>query len=253
MRVGLYKPWVASIDEGWTRFLLERYAFPFESLSNEKVRDGSFRGKVDVVLLPSVEPDVIARGEPESEERRRFWEPLPPPYAGGLGKEGGDRLKKWVEDGGTLVALDESAEYAIGLFGLPVRNVLTRVPRERFNCPGSLLRLRFDTSHPLAWGLAAEEAAYFADSPAFETRPPDARFERRVVAAWPDDEKDILASGYLLGGALLEKRAAVVDLKVGKGRVVLIGFRPQHRAQPHRTFKLLWNSLFLAGLEETRL
>jgi glutamine amidotransferase-like uncharacterized protein len=116
-----------------------------------------------------------------------------------------------------------------------------------------MLNIRMDTTHPLSYGMQAEEVAYFADSPAFQTNPPDARIERRVVASYPSDAEDILASGYLKGGEKLEGRAAVVEYGVGKGKVVLIGFRPQHRAQPHRTFKLLWNALYLGALEETEL
>ena len=253
VRVGLYKPWVASMDEGWTRYLLERYGFAYENLSNEQLRDGSFRKAVDVVLLPDVAADILERGEPGSAQARRTTTPLPPPYAGGIGREGGDRLRRWVEEGGTLVALDSAAQYAIDLLELPVRDVLDGVPEEDFNAPGSLLRLHLDTGHPLGYGLAAEEAAYFADSPAFETSVPDARLERRVVARYPDDAADLLVSGYVAGGELLERRAAVVELRVGKGRVVLIGFRPQHRAQTHRTFKLLWNALYLATARETQL
>jgi hypothetical protein len=249
-RIGLFKPWVANIDEGWTRFLLENYRFPFENLDNEALRKGTFRGKVDVILLPSEGADILEKGEPASEELRRFWDPLPPPYAGGIGTEGGDKLKKWVEEGGTLVALDESADYAIKLLGLPVRNILDKVTDKDFHAPGSMLRIRLDPEHPLSHGLQTEEAAYFADSPAFQTSPPDARFSRRVVASYPESAEDILISGYLKGGERLEKRAAVVDIRVGKGRVILIGFRAQHRAQPHRTFKLLWNALYLAGMEE---
>jgi len=253
VKVGLYKPWVASMDEGWTRFLLEKYGFAFENLDNAEMADGSYKGKVNVILLPSVDKDVLEKGEPGSAEARRFWQPLPPPYAGGIGPEGGEKLKKWVEEGGTLVALDESAEYVINLLGLPVSNVLDKVSREQFNVPGSMLRILLDPEHPLSYGLHREEAAYFADSPAFQTSPTDSRFERRVVATYPENEKDILLSGYLKGGDRLEKRAAVVEYKMGKGRIVLIGFRPQHRAQPHRTFKLLWNALYLAGLEEMEL
>ena len=116
-----------------------------------------------------------------------------------------------------------------------------------------MLRILMDTGHPLSYGMSAEEVAYFADSPAFQTSPPDARISRRVVATYPEDAEDILVSGYLKGGDKLEKKAAVVEYQVGKGRIVLIGFRPQHRAQPHRTFKLLWNALYLAGLEEAGL
>ncbi|MFL6192939.1 MAG: M14 family zinc carboxypeptidase [Thermoanaerobaculia bacterium] len=253
IRVGLYKPWVASIDEGWTRFLLERYGFAFENLSNEQMKDGAYAGKLNAILLPAVDPAILDKGEPASAEGRRFWEPLPPPYAGGIGTAGGEKLRKWVQDGGTLVALDESTGYVIDLFGLPVRNVLDRVSEEQFHAPGSMLNIRLDTSHPLSYGLQAEEVAYFADSPAFQTNPTDARMERRVVASYPSDSEDILASGYLKGGEKLEGKAAVVEYGIGKGKVVLIGFRPQHRAQPNRTFKLLWNALYLGALEETEL
>ncbi len=253
VRVGLYKPWVASMDEGWTRFVLERYGFPLESLENKEVKDGSFRPKVDVVVIPDVAKDILEKGEPSAAERRRFVRPLPPAYAGGLGDDGGKHLKDWVEQGGTLVVLDSAAEYALDLFSLPARNVLAGVPDEAFNAPGSLVRIRLDPTHPMAYGLEDEEAAYFAGSPAFDTVPTDARLSRRLVATYPADARDILVSGYLKGGERLERRAAIVDYGVGKGRVVLIGFRPQHRAQTTRTMKLFFNALYLGKLEETTL
>jgi len=242
-RVGLYKPWVASIDEGWTRWLLERYEFPLANLVNQELKEGTFKDKVDVLVLPDVGASIIKEGKP-SGERARFFSPLPPEYAGGLGKEGGEHIKQWVEQGGTVVALDSSTDYVIELFQLPVSNVLDRVRSDRFDSPGSMLRLLVDNRHPLAYGMRSVEAAYFADSRAFETRLPDARFDRRIVARYPEHDDEILVSGYLKGGELLERRAAVVDFTVGKGRVVLIGFRAQHRAQPHRTFKLFFNALY---------
>ncbi|HEX5759110.1 MAG TPA: M14 metallopeptidase family protein [Thermoanaerobaculia bacterium] len=253
VRVGLYKPWVASMDEGWTRFLLERYGFPLESLDNAELRKGTFRGKVDVLLLPDVGKDLVEKGEPSAPEARRFWEPLPPPYAGGLGEEGSKQIKRWVEEGGTLVALDSAVEYALDLFALPARDVLAKVAEEEFHAPGSTLRVRLDPTHPIAYGLAPEEAIYFSDSPALETSPTDARFTRRLVATYPADARDILLSGYLKGGEKLERRIALVDFTVGKGRVVLFAFRPQHRAQTVRTLKLLWNALYLGRLEEVEL
>jgi hypothetical protein len=267
-RVGLYKPWVASIDEGWTRWLLERYGFPMKSLANEEIRSGAFARDVDVLVFPAVDPDVLAVGHPTGETAARLWSPLPPPYAGGLDSEGpaatgsggkgaggsargGERIRAWVEAGGTVVALDESARYFIDLFGLPLTDVLAE-GGGGVEAPGSMLRVLVDTEHPLAYGLRPVEAAYFAESPAFQTVVPDARFDRRVVVRYPDDERDILMSGYLRGGAALEKRAAVVEVRVGKGRVVLIGFRPQHRAQTVRTFKLLFNALYRVGEAEER-
>ena len=258
-RVGLFKPWVASMDEGWTRFLLERYEFPHRNLANEDLRDGSFRDKVDVVLFPDVAKSILEKGEPEAPEARRLFSRLPPEYAGGIGSQGGDHLKKWVEAGGTVVALDSSTAYLIDLFGLPVRDAMAANGANGVGgvgggagveAPGTLLRLLIDNQHPLGFGMRSEEAGYFARSPAFRTYVPDARFERRVVARYPDHRDDIRISGYLAGAEHLERLAAVVEYGVGEGRVVLIGFRAQHRAQPHRTFKLLFNALQISGLTE---
>jgi hypothetical protein len=252
-RVGLYKPWVASMDEGWTRWLLERYEFPFANLSNEQIRDASFADRIDALLLPDVDPSVLESGKPGDPRAAARWSPLPPEYQGGLGLEGGQAIARWVRGGGTVVALNSATGYLIQLLELPVSNVLADVPGDRFSAPGTMLRILVDTTHPLAYGMRPEEAAYFAGSPAFRTRVPDARFDRQVIARYPGHRDDIPLSGYVRGVELLERRAAVVEVQVGKGRVVLIGFRPQHRAQPHRTFKLLFNALFLAGAEKTDL
>jgi len=241
------------MDEGWTRWLLERYEFPYLSLDNDDVREGSFRGKIDVLLFPDVEPAIIRRGEPDSPEARRWWTPLPPKYSGGLGPEGDEEIKKWVEKGGTVVALDTSTGYLIDLFQLPITNVLETVSPEDFSAPGTMLRVEVDTNQPLGYGLQPEEAAYFASSVAFQTSIPDARFVRHVIARYPQHRDDIPISGYIKGAELLERRAAVVEYEVGKGHVVLIGFQPQHRAQTVRTFKLLFNALYLSGLSDEEL
>jgi len=249
-RVGLFKPWVASMDEGWTRFLLERYEFPHVSLSNQDIRSGSFAKKIDVLLLPDVSKSIIEEGKPTSDDAHRAFVPLPGDYAGGIETEGKDKIKEWVRNGGTLVALDSSTEFAIDLFDLPVRNALEDV---KVSAPGTHLRILVDILHPLGYGMRPQEAAYFAGSPAFRTSIPDARFDRRVVARYPNHRDDIAISGYIDGAEHLERTAAAVEYTVAKGRVVLIGFRVQHRAQTHSTFKLLFNALLLGGLEETNL
>jgi hypothetical protein len=263
-RIGLFKPWVASMDEGWTRWVLEHYEFPMVNLSNQQIRTGEFIDNVDVLLFPDLVPSIISEGDPGESYWGRFV-PLPPDYSGGIDEwkdedddeagtntkadaekrtAGGKRIEEWVEAGGTVVAIDSSTEYFIELFDLPVENTLQDVKRSEFLCPGSTLRVEVDTTHPLGWGMRAQDAIYFASSPAFKTSVPDPRFDRTVVARYPDHERDILLSGYLEGGELLERRAAVVEYTVGEGRVVLIGFRAQHRGQPLRTFKLLFNALY---------
>jgi hypothetical protein len=240
------------MDEGWTRFVLESYEFDYSSLANGDFTADELAQRVDVVLLPDVERSILEKGEPADPETKRFWSELPPEYRGGIDVEGGEALRGWVEEGGTLVALDSSTEYVIHLFGLPVANVLAEAGGD-FAAPGTMLRLLVDTDHPLGYGLRAEEAGYFAGSPAFRTGLPHGKIDRRVVARYPDHRDDIPVSGYIKGAERLERRAAVVELTYGAGKIVLIGFRAQHRAQPHRTFKLLFNALYWGLLERVTL
>ena len=157
-RIGLYKPWVASMDEGWTRFVLENYEFDYANLDNDDFDAAKLRRLVDVVLLPDVDKSILESGEPADPQRRRFWSEFPPEYQGGIGPDGGAALRDWVERGGTLVALDSSTDYVIDLFELPVVNVLADGSSDEFAAPGTMLRLLIDTDHPLGYGLRAEEA-----------------------------------------------------------------------------------------------
>jgi hypothetical protein len=174
----------------------------------------------------------------------RYVPEQPVEYRGGLEKEGAAALRDFVKAGGTLVAMGGATEYAIDELGLPVRNALGRARSDEFLVPGALLRVRVDGSHPVTRGLPAEVAVFQDKAIAFETTLPGAEMERWVLASYPDDRRDILLSGFLQGEDRLERRAAAVALTSGKGKVVLLGFRPQHRAQTPGTFPFLFNALW---------
>ena len=245
-RVGLYKPWVASMDEGWTRFLLERYGFAPVSLDNAAVRAGKLGSRFDVIVLPDVDKEVIATGKPKREEGESAYFPEPrPEYAGGLGKEGAAALREFVDGGGTLVALASASEYLAAELALPVRNPLAKAKADEFLCPGSLVRIDVAAAHPVTFGLPPSLPA-FVDGPlAFQTSIPGAELTRTVLAAYPAEARDVLVSGWIRGEEKLARNAAAVALTYGKGngRVVLLGFRAQHRAQTPVTFPFLFNSL----------
>jgi hypothetical protein len=243
-RVGLYKPWAASMDEGWTRFLLEQYGFEPKTLDNKAVRAGALRASFDVIVLPDVPREVIASGKPKREEgEMRYFAELPPEYAGGLDKEGSGALRQFVEQGGTLVAFSAACDYVLEEFNLPVRNALARVRPDEFGVPGSLLRVEVDPS-PLTYGLPATVPVFQDKAIAFDTALPGAEMDRFVLATYPAAERDILLSGWANGIDRLEKRAAAVATTFGKGRLVLLGFRPQHRAQTPATFPFVFNALY---------
>jgi hypothetical protein len=242
-RVGLYKPWAASMDEGWTRFVLEQYGFEPKTLDNKTVRAGKLDAAHDVIVLPDVSKETIATGKPRRDEgAMRYFPELPAEYAGGLDKEGAAALKSFVENGGTLVALSSATEYVIDELALPVRNGLARA--EGFAIAGSILRAEVAPGHPVTDGLPAEVAVFQDEALAFETVLPGPGMERRVLATYPSDHRDVLLSGWMRGEEAIRRKAAAVALTYGKGKIVLLGFRAQHRAQTPGTFPFLFGALY---------
>jgi hypothetical protein len=174
----------------------------------------------------------------------KYFPELPPEYAGGLEKEGAKALRDFVEGGGTLVALASSTEYVLNEFNVPVRNVIARAKREDFSSTGSLLRVDVEPGHPVTYGLPATTAVFLDDAVAFQTALPGAEMERWVLASYPAEPRNILLSGWIHGEEKLAQRAAAVAMTYGKGKLVLLGFRAQQRAQTHATFPFLFNALW---------
>ncbi|HVP14009.1 MAG TPA: hypothetical protein VMS88_00615, partial [Terriglobales bacterium] len=243
-RIGLYKPWLASEDEGWTRFCLDKSGFTYTSLDNEAMRGASLPTRFDVIVLPSVSKDVIVDGKRKSDEGPTYQEPLPPPYAGGIGREGVSRLEEFVKQGGTLVCLSASCALPIEEFNLPVRDLAAKVKPADFSLPGTLVRILVDPSQPLAFGLPERCAAYVTGGPVFATSPPGAGTGRAVIARYPEYADQVVESGWAQGPALMAGHAAVVDVTLGRGHVVLFGPRVQHRGQMVGTLEFLFNAIY---------
>jgi hypothetical protein len=232
-RLGMYRPWSPSMDEGWTRWLYEQYGFAFTNLRDADVRAGELRSRYDVIVLPSERPNGLMNGFANGS--------VPGQYVGGLGAEGVRSLAGFVREGGTLVCMSSSADLCIDELNLPVENVVRGLGRGVFFSAGSLLEVRIDVSHPLMAGMPERAKIFFDRSPVFTTKE---GFEGAVLAAYEADGSPLL-SGYLLGEDHLQGQAAAVDVKHGDGHVVLLGFRPQWRGQPSGTFRTLFNaSLF---------
>jgi hypothetical protein len=252
VRIGLYKPYVPSLDEGWTRFVLEQYGFGVKNIENKEVKAGNLNAAYEVIIVPDTTREIILDGRPS---REGYFEELPPEYSGGIGKEGARALKDFVEKGGTLITLARASELLSGEeFNLPIRNALAgagnagegrrAVSTADFNIPGSILRIYVDPNHPVAYGMPSEISA-FVDAPiAFQTSVPTPDVERSVIAWYPDNARDILISGYAHGAERLERKAAVVSFTKGKGKIVMFGFRVQHRAQTEGTYQMLFNAIY---------
>ncbi len=255
VRLGLYQPWVPSMDEGWTRWLLERYEFPYTTLHNADVKAGPeplrFRAgklapppaglaeKFDAVIIADSSPRILREGWDMKWVREE--------YRGGLGEDGLAALKEFVRNGGTLITLGQSIRPFLEDFGLPIKDSVRGLPAEKFSCPGSLLKIFVDTQHPIGYGMPELASAMFYSSPAFEPAPTFSTTAVRAVARYPS--QNLLESGWIRGEENITDDIAVADMSYGRGKVIAIGFPAQFRAQPHGTFKLFFNAIHYAKAE----
>jgi hypothetical protein len=250
--VGLYKSWVANMDEGWTRWLLNEYEFAVDSLHDADIatRDLS---QYHAIILPDQSPRGLLHGHTPNT--------MPEAYVGGLGLAGTLALDRYVRGGGTLLAFDKASDFLIEQLGLPVRDVIDGLSSQQFYVPGSLIRTAVDTKHPLAAGVQPEVAASFQNSRAFEVVRQSREGEggQETLPAVPEPPVELIAryapngllmSGWALNENRLANKAAVARVAHGKGSVVLYGFRPQFRGQPRATYKLIFNALLEGAAEK---
>ncbi len=230
-RIAIFQNASPSMDEGWTRWVFDQYKIPFTVISARDIRAGNLGTRFDAIILPDQQARAIAGGPAGA---------YPDSLKGGIGAPGAAALGAFVDNGGTVVAFNDASAYAIEALNLPVKDDLEGIAPKDFYAPGSILKVELDRANPLTAGYTApEQAVWFESSPAFTVTDPS---RVSVVARYPASG-DPLISGWLLGAPKLAGKAAMVDVRRGKGHVVLFGFRPQYRAQTMATYPLLWNAL----------
>jgi hypothetical protein len=260
-KLGVYKSHAAPVDEGWTRWLLDQQHYKYASLQDAEIRAGNLHTKYNSIVLPDQSAASMLKGHTVGT--------MPKEYTGGIGDAGVKALREFVADGGTLVCLNRASEFAIEQFKLPVRDVSAGWSQKQFFVPGSILQIELDTLDPIAAGMLKESIAWVEDSPVFEvingtagasTRTAgvspvmSAKRETtdtvsaispanvRIIARYPADRNPLL-SGWLLGGNRIRGKAALVEVTIGKGRIILFGFRPQYRGQSLATYPLFFNAI----------
>jgi hypothetical protein len=237
-RLGLYRSYAATADEGWTRFVFDEYGFPYKTLWDADVKAGGLASQYDTIILPAQRPSQVSDGMKEGDADAQ--------YVGGLGERGRAAIHDFTSAGGTLIALGWACNWAIAALGMRVKDVLWDKKRDEIIVPGVMLRAILDTSHPIAYGMPHESTVIFAESPAFEV------CEGRVVGRYPSE--GVLQSGWILGNEkLIHDRACIVEAPYGKGKVILLGARVQFRGESRGTYKILFNSVYLGSSSETRL
>lgn len=265
IRIGLYDSYGGSMPSGWTRWLFEQYEFPFQVVYPQTLDAGDLRSKFDVLVFAS---GAITRGgaggrggggrggamSPES---------VPEEYRGWVGRISDDKtipqLKKFVESGGSIVTIGSSTSVA-EVFGIPVKNHLTEkgpdgrdraLPREKYYIPGSILRANIDNTNPLAYGMPSQVDMFFDSSPVFRLEP-DAAAKKTSAVSWFSGT-ELLTSGWAWGQQYLDGGTTVAEATVGEGKVFLFGPEVAFRAQPHGTFKLLFNGLYYGSAKAATL
>lgn len=245
LRIGLYQRYYGgNVDEGWTRWLLEQYGYNYVNIFDPEIKQGNLNAKYDIIVIPDDPTSMLMGNAGEGPGRGFRGNPTdyPPKYRSGLGKDGAASLKAFVQQGGTIVTLGQASKFAMDQLGVGAEDVLAHTSTKEFWCPGSNLKVNIDNTDRLAYGMPKEGLALFLQGdPVFDMLPSQDNQRFHVVVTY--QHRDILESGWLVGEGNITDKPAMISAEVGKGDVIMIGFRAQHRAQTYGTFKLFFNSL----------
>jgi hypothetical protein len=261
-RIGLWDTYGGSMPSGWTRWLFEQYEFPFEVVFPATLDAGSLNGRYDVLIFVDGGIPLRDGSGPRFGGADPDPQSIPAEWRDKLGRvtvaKTVPQLKRFLEEGGTILTVGGSTTLAYHL-DLPVADALTErtqagvtrpLPGEKFYVPGSVLQVSVDNDHPLAHGMGDTADVFFDNSPAFRLEP-DAPLKGVRAVAWFASATP-LKSGWAWGQHYLDGAAAVVDATVGRGRLFLYGPEITFRAQPHGTFKFLFNGVYLGGVQGSR-
>ncbi len=234
-RVAVIEPWGGAVDAGWTRWVLEQHAVAYTRIRPADLHDRATAARFDAIVIPEVPSLQLLRGLQGSQTR--------PEHRGGLEARGVATLKHFVRAGGTVITLGNAAEFAIDHLDLPAVVATRADDPETALVPGTLLRASLDPDHPVNAGMPQRIEMMNVMNSAYA--PGRGAEGLRVIAQYPDEP--LVASGFASGEARLRGRLAAFDVAMGLGRIVVLGFRVQHRAQTWATFKMLFNAIFMAG------
>jgi len=256
-RIALWDTYGGSMPSGWIRWMMEQYHFPFTVIYPQDIDTGGLRKKYDVIIFVSRAIPPVSGTETNRygfSMRDPKPEEVPAQYQHTLGKITKEKsipqLKAFLEEGGSIITIGTSTNLAYHL-GLPVRNALAEtdkdgkekpLPGTKYFIPGSVLQASFDSTQAIAWGMPSLADINFDNSPVFKLEAGAAEKGIKPVAWFATDKP--LHSGWAWGQAYLKDGVAAFVAPVGAGRLYAFGPEITFRAQPHGTFKLLFNGLY---------
>ncbi len=254
-KIALIESWFHDMDAGWTRFVFDSYGIPFKVLHPEDFEKAELEKDFDVLVFPGEDPDILMKGKYKSAESVYSPSSYPPEFTKGIGEKGFEKILKFMDNGGKIISWGESTglftgplkikytEDNVEEFTLPVQDISKSLAAKGLYCPGSLVNIKLKKDHPLTLGMEETIGVFYRGKPVFSTTEPYFDMDRRIIATFP--EKDILKSGYIEKGELLDSKSAMVWLKKGKGQMVLFAFNPQFRSSTPVSYKLLFNAVLL--------
>lgn len=261
--VALVESWFHDMDAGWTRFLLDQYHIPYKVIRPSDLADPKKEIKADILIFPDQNKSILMEGKYRGGSDSYMTADYPPEYAKGMGKNGLEKVLRFMNKGGRIVAWGRSVSLFEGMleinendtvsdktvkeekeeFVLPFRDISENLSRSGLVCPGSLMKVNFLPDHPLTYGMPASAGVFYRGRPAFRTFVPGFDMDRRVIGSFP--EKDILMSGYCNKEELLSELPTAVLITKGKGQLVLFSFSPVFRASMQGNYKLLFNAILM--------
>lgn len=264
VRIGLWDRYGGSMPSGWLRWIFEQYEFPYEVVFPQTLDAGNLNAKFDVLIfMEGAIPEREGGGQAGFFAAQPAADRIPAEFRGWLGNVTADKtipqLKKFLEDGGTILTIGDAGNLAYQL-RLPITNFLVErtanaverpLPREKFYVPGSVMRVSVDNTNPLAYGMPSEVDVFFDHSPVYKLQPPAAIQDVQPVAWFASGHS--LRSGWAWGQEYLEGGVAAIDAPVGKGRLFVLAPEVTFRAQPHGTFKFVFNGIYYGTASQTAL
>jgi hypothetical protein len=261
VRIALWDQYGGSMPSGHTRFLLEQFEFPYEIVYPGTLDAGNLASRYDVLILPSGAVPANDRASGRGFFDNNDSSAVPAEYRDRLGRvtiaKTVPELRNFLQAGGTIVAVGTSANLGLHL-GLPITNALLErtssgaerpLPAEKFYVPGSVLRVQVDTTQLVSFGLPRDVDVFYNNNPAFRLGS-DAAAKGVKPLAWFANGTP-LRSGWAWGQSYLDGAVEAVEAQVGKGTLYLFAPEITFRAQPHGTFKWLFNGIYGAEAQPT--
>lgn len=251
-RLAIYSTWGSTQDVGWVRYAFDHFEISYDLIFKERVRQGDLRSAYDVIVIPSQARnskglvfDIEPKRQPLAYTKTERFKYLgdygsSPDISGGMGLEGAVEIRKFVEKGGLLITLGSASEFPAD-FGI-TRRVEETHTSSQFYAPGPIVEAEIlRTGHPVFYGYPDKTLPVrWANGPLLSV--PQTAREQQVLMRFTGGDQAVL-SGFMKGANEIRNRAAILDVPVGEGRVLMFATNPCYRWQNLGEFRMLFNAI----------